>query len=478
MSITSQPIKEFFSLTYNELEKRNLEFKKERKEGKNQQYFFEKVTKLLKNEEKIKAVAICFSDIEGKFLYLDYDKNFILKSHDNLTFDGSSIRGFSTQDKSDLRLKIDWSSFRFLPSDIFGSGKVIMFANVYDVNENVYESDFRGRLRHICEKYREDNTIINIAPEIEGFLFNGVDAEQHFQDVKSFSLVTNGGYFNSLPQDKLRLFIDMVAEAKRAMGFENEKDHPEVAPSQFELNYKYTDALEAADQVQLYKLTCRQVAKLLGCTASFLPKPVMNINGSGMHVNISVEKNGKNLFYEKNESLSEIGNRFANSILSNAKDLCLIINSSVNAYRRLDPKFEAPNEIKISQSDRSSMIRIPDGNEASTRIEVRSVAPDSNPYLTFYSLIKIGMKAVEEKNDNFDVLSKREKLPANIYDAIRYFKTSKLIKEIIGETPSEKFCDIKEEAANRSPKNLGSVIKDGEIIYHHEITNQMLWYNF
>ncbi len=474
-------MKKFLIISYDELEEKNLEMKKLRSEMRSQDFFKDKITKYLAEEKKIKAITICFTDLEGKLLNLDYDKNYVLKSHDGLTFDGSSIRGFATQDKSDLYLQIDWSSFRWLPADIFGSGKVLMFANVLDHNGKQYSCDFRGMLQNfVNDQHKKNQYTFNIAPEIEGFLLNGIDVEQSFSDIKGFELVTQGGYFNSLPQDKLRIFMDMVAEAKRAMGFENEKDHPEVAPSQFELNYRYTDPVQAADQIQIYKLLCRQIAKMLDCTASFLPKPLININGSGMHTNISISKNNKNIFFDPKNKLSTFAIKFATSILYHAKEMCLVLNSSVNSYRRLDPKFEAPNEIKMSDRDRGSMIRFPIGNEKSSRLEVRSIAPDCNPYMCNMVLLKTGLIGIENiENSSMDeILNKREKLPSNIYDAMRYFKNSKVIEEIIGSDVQEKYYDLKEKTANRCPKSLGNLVKKEEIIYHHEITNQILWGKF
>ena len=481
MLFNQNEMKKFLIISYDELEEKNLEMKKLRSEMRSQDFFKDKITKYLAEEKKIKAITICFTDLEGKLLNLDYDKNYVLKSHDGLTFDGSSIRGFATQDKSDLYLQIDWSSFRWLPADIFGSGKVLMFANVLDHNGKQYSCDFRGMLQNfVNDQHKKNQYTFNIAPEIEGFLLNGIDVEQSFSDIKGFELVTQGGYFNSLPQDKLRIFMDMVAEAKRAMGFENEKDHPEVAPSQFELNYRYTDPVQAADQIQIYKLLCRQIAKMLDCTASFLPKPLININGSGMHTNISISKNNKNIFFDPKNKLSTFAIKFATSILYHAKEMCLVLNSSVNSYRRLDPKFEAPNEIKMSDRDRGSMIRFPIGNEKSSRLEVRSIAPDCNPYMCNMVLLKTGLIGIENiENSSMDeILNKREKLPSNIYDAMRYFKNSKVIEEIIGSDVQEKYYDLKEKTANRCPKSLGNLVKKEEIIYHHEITNQILWGKF
>ena len=224
---------------------------------------------------------------------------------------------------------------------------------------------------------------MNAANEIEGFLFNGADAERRYHETGKFEYVNTGGYYHSLPGDPLRTFIDTAAEVQRAMGFQNEKDHPEVAPSQFEINYGYAEVVAAADHIQLYKLICRQVATRLGMTASFLPKPVVGVNGSGMHTNVSISKGGKNQFWDPKgeEKLSKQAWNFIDRILTHGNDLCLVMNSSVNAYRRLDPHFEAPNQLKASAVDRGSMVRVPIGNERSARVEVRSVAPDANPYM-------------------------------------------------------------------------------------------------
>ena len=196
---------------------------------------------------------------------LDYDKKFLVKSWDNLTFDGSSIRGFSAQRESDLRLGIDWSAFYWVPADFFGAGKVIVFGEVIDKSGAVYPADIRSVLKSFAQEQHEKNGYtLNAANEIEGFLFEGVDAERRYPETGKFEYVNTGGYYHSLPGDPLRTFIDTTAEVQRAMGFENEKDHPEVAPSQFEINYGYGEVVAAADQIQLYKLICRQVATGMG----------------------------------------------------------------------------------------------------------------------------------------------------------------------------------------------------------------------
>jgi glutamine synthetase len=423
---------------------------------------------------------VCFTDLEGRLHMLDYDKKFLLKSADNLTFDGSSIRGFSQQAESDLRLAIDWPAFYWLPSDVFGPGKVLVFGQVIDKDGTPYVADMRGRLKaYADEQFAKSGLVCNAAHEIEGFLFKGRDAEQRYSDGGTFEYVSKGGYYHSLPGDSLRQFIDSAAEVQRAMGFANEKDHPEVAPSQFEMNFSYAEAVIAADQVQLYKLLSRQCAAQLDLTACFLPKPVTGVNGNGMHTNMSLAKKGTNLFYDKKgkDGLSEEGWKFIGRILSNAQDICLVLNSSVNAYRRLDPHFEAPNQIKASGYDRGSMVRIPLGNEKSARIEVRSVAPDSNPYMSVYTIYKTGMEGPQEVEDE----SKRSRtrfLPDNIYDAIRLFKQSKFSEELFGEVVHGKFAELKNLQAERCPKLLGTKVKPGEISFHHEVTNQYLWSQF
>jgi glutamine synthetase len=473
-------LRSFLEIPYDELEQLNLEAKEQRLTRVKADKVREARMKYLTDEKRIKAVTVCFTDLEGRLHMLDYDKKFLLSSADNLTFDGSSIRGFSAQQESDLRLGIDWSAFYWLPADVFGSGKVLVFGEVLERDGSPYVGDLRGRLKAYTEKlFAKDGTVCNVAHEIEGFLFKGRDAERHYHEAGAFEFISTGGYYHSLPGDELRHFIDRAAEAQRAMGFENEKDHPEVAPSQFEMNFKYADAVIGADQVQLYKLLARQVASQLGMTASFLPKPVTGVNGNGMHTNLSLSKKGVNFFHDKKgkDGLSKQGWDFIGRILGMAPDICLVLNSSVNSYRRLDPHFEAPNQIKASAIDRGAMVRIPLGNERSARIEVRSVAPDANPYMSVYTILRTGLEGTIDTSDEGKKPRTRF-LPDNIYDAIRLFKGSAFAKSLFGETVHTKFAELKNLSAERCPKALGSRVKTNEIQFHHEITNQYLWNQF
>jgi glutamine synthetase len=474
------PLRHFLEIPYDQLEEMNLAAKADRVAGKDPGKIQEERVKYLTDEKRIKAVTVCFTDLEGRFHMLDYDKKFLLKAADNLTFDGSSIRGFSRQAESDLRLRVDWPAFYWLPADVFGPGKVLVFGDVCDQDGTPYTADMRARLKAFGAELKKKDMVANVANEIEGFIFKGRDAERRYFETGQFEYVSTGGYYHSLPGDELRQFIDAAAEVQRALGFQNEKDHPEVAPSQFEMNYSYTEATVGADQVQLYKLIARQVAAQMDLTACFLPKPVANVNGNGCHTNMSISKGGKNIFHDPKgeDGLSEFAWGAINRILASGNDICLILNSSVNSYRRLDPHFEAPNQIKVSASDRGSMVRIPIGNEKSARIEVRSIAPDANPYLAIYSLFKT---ALEGPGNGPDEESKRQRtrfLPDNIYDAIRMFKASKYAQELLGDQVHEKYAELKLASAERCAKALGARVKRSEIQFHHEVTNQYLWNQF
>jgi glutamine synthetase len=472
-------LQDFLRLTYSELEELNLKAKEQRANRVPMDQIQEERIKYLTDEKRIKAVTVLFSDLEGRLHMLDYDKKFLVKSWDNLTFDGSSIRGFTAQRESDLRLAMDWSAFYWAPSDIFGEGKVLVFGEVIDKDGTPYSADIRGVLKNYAKELHDKRGYtLNAANEIEGFLFQGADAERRYHETGKFEYVNTGGYYHSLPGDPLRRFIDRAAEVQRAMGFQNEKDHPEVAPSQFEINYSYAEVVAAADQIQLYKLICRQVATKLGFTASFLPKPVVGVNGNGMHTNVSVTQKGKNIFWDPKgvEKMSKFAWEFVDRILTHGNDICLLLNASVNAYRRLDPHFEAPNQLKASAIDRGSMVRIPIGNERSSRVEVRSVAPDANPYMVLLSVFKTGLDGETAAIENLRTADRY--LPGNIYDALDNFKKAEWTTKLLGTDVKGRYADLKESSADRCPRLLGTFVKAPEVQYHHEVYNQFLWNMF
>src|SRR6201992_3599730 len=472
-------LRNFLALSYDELEAMNLQAKEQRRNRVAEHKIQEDRIKYLSDEKRIKAVTVLFSDLEGRLHMLDYDKKFLIKSWDNLTFDGSSIRGFTAQRESDLRLGMDWGAFYWGPADIFGAGKVLVFGEVIDKDGSPYKADIRGALKSFAnELHEEEDYTLNAANEIAGFLFNGADAEARYNETGKFEYVNTGGYYHSLPGDPLRTFIDTCAEVQRAMGFQNEKDHPEVAPSQFEINYGYGECVAAADQIQIYNLICREVATKMGMTASFLPKPVVGVNGNGMHTIVSISQKGKNLFWDPKgeEKLSKVGWSFVDKILTHGNDICLMLNSSVNAYRRLDPHFEAPNQIKASAVDRGSMVRVPIGNEKSARVEVRSVSPDANPYMVMLSVFMTGITAKIAQIPN---LRQAERyLPDNIYSALEDFRNAAWTTELLGADVKGRYADLKQASADRCPRLLGTIVKGSEVQFHHDVYNQLLWGQF
>src|SRR5450755_2425264 len=222
----STELRNYLSLSYGELEELNLSAKESRKNRVSLEKVQEQRLKYLTDEKKIKAVTVMFSDLEGRLHMLDYDKKFLIKSFDNLTFDGSSIRGFTAQKESDLRLHMDWHAFYWGPSDVFGAGKVLVFGEVIDKDGTPYTADIRGVLKGYAQSlYEKNGYTLNAANEIEGFLFQGADAERYYHETGKFEYVNTGGYYHSLPGDPLRTFIDTTAEVQRCMGFQNEKDH-------------------------------------------------------------------------------------------------------------------------------------------------------------------------------------------------------------------------------------------------------------
>ena len=232
----------------------------------------------------------------------------------------------------------------------------------------------------------------------------------------------------------------------------------------------------AADQIQLYKLLTRQIANNMGFTACYLPKPVVGVNGSGMHTNVSVSKGKTNLFWDEKgeEQLSKFGWNFLDRILTHALDLCLIFNSSVNAYRRLDPHFEAPNQIRASAVDRGAMVRVPIGNHRSMRTEVRAVAPDANPYLSLYGIFKTG---IDGEYLHRRESARRRPLPARQHpEGDRRLPVFGVDRRDSGLRRAGPLCRAEAgRPPTAAPRELGTIVKGSEVQFHHEVYNQSLW---
>jgi glutamine synthetase len=456
-------------------------------------------------DEGIELIDLKFVDLHGKWQHLTVHRDLIDADSfgEGVAFDGSSIRGWKAINESDMAMVPDPDTAWIDP---FYSHKTLSL--ICSIQEPRSGQPYGRCPRALAQKaleYLDGTGIADTAffgPEPEFFVFDDVRYRSEngtsFYSVDSIEAPWNTarleeggnlankiqlkeGYFPVAPNDTLQDMRTEMILTMAALGVPIEKHHHEVATAQHELGMKFAELISAADNVMIYKYVVRNVARKYGKTATFMPKPVFGDNGSGMHVNLSLSKNGKNIFWDPKgeDNLAEIAWSFVDRLLNNANDICLIMNSSVNAYRRLDPHFEAPNQIKASAVDRTSMVRIPLGNEKSARIEVRTVAPDSNPYMTFLAILATGLNGPMTETLNSENRRSRTRfLPGNVYDAIRLMKGSTFVSEIFGEENKEKFLERKLFSADRCPKELGTVVKTSEVIFHHEVTNQYLLSKF
>ena len=399
----STDYRNFLALSYEELEELNLQAKHDRVSRVSSDQIREKRLKYLTDEKRIKAVTVLFSDLEGRLHLLDYDKKFLLGAYENLTFDGSSIRGFTAQKESDLRLGIDWSAFYWVPADVFGNGKVLVFGIVIDKDGTLYSGDLRGVLKNYADKlHAEKQYTLNAATEIEGFLFAGKDAEKTYHETGKFDFIIHWRLLSRRCRS-IRCASSSTPRPKCSAPWASRTRRTTLKSRP--ASSKSTSAMPRwwllPTRFSCISCSAARSPTTWDITACFLPKPIVGVNGSGMHTNVSVSKGKTNLFWDEKgeEQLSKFGWDFLDRILTHALDLCLIFNSSVNAYRRLDPHFEAPNQIRASAVDRGAMIRVPIGNHRSMRTEVRAVAPDANPYLSLYSIFKTGIDGEISKQD-------------------------------------------------------------------------------
>ena len=361
----STEYRNFLALSYDELEDMNLAAKADRLNRVPIDKIREKRLKYLTDEKRIKAVTVLFTDLEGRLHLLDYDKKFLLGAYENLTFDGSSIRGFTAQKESDLRLGIDWSAFYWVPADVFGNGKVLVFGNVIDKDGTPYSGDLRGVLKSYSEKlFKEKNYTLNAATEIEGFLFAGKDAERKLPRDRQIRVHQHRRLLSRAAARSAAPVHRHCGRSAARHGLP-EREGPSRGGAQ-----------PVRDQLWLCRSCGRgrpdpalQAALPPDCQQhglhGMLPAQAGRRRERQRHAHQRLGLKGKtNLFWDEKgeEKLSKFGWDFLDRILSHALDLCLIFNSSVNAYRRLDPHFEAPNQIRASAVDRGAMIRVPIGN--------------------------------------------------------------------------------------------------------------------
>ena len=414
----------------------------------------------LAQENDVRYVRLQFTDMLGTVKNVEIPVTNLERALANeIMFDGSSIQGFVRIDEADMYLYPDLSTWLVLEWETLtqNAGKVArLICDVYKTDRTPYEGDPRFILRrNILEMRKMGYDKFNVGVEPEFFLFK-LDAKgkptMEFSDL--------GGYFDLAPVDGSEdVRRDIVLELEK-MGFDMEVSHHEVAFGQHEINFHFDNALEACDNIQTFKVLVKNVARRHGYHATFMPKPIQGINGSGMHSNISLsDAEGNNLFYDPNteNQLSHTALAFIGGVMKHAQSFCLVTNPTVNSYKRLVPGYEAPCYISWSDANRSTMIRIPAARGRSTRIEVRSVDPSANPYLAMSGLLAAGLDGIRQNLDGLspikknlfkmsDVERKRlgiKNLPESLKEAIEFFSNSDLMKETIGEVLYTKLIEAK-----------------------------------
>ncbi|WP_261806185.1 glutamine synthetase family protein [Lapidilactobacillus luobeiensis] len=413
-------------------------------------------------EENVQFLRLMFTDINGIIKNVEVPISQIDKVLANkVMFDGSSIDGFVRIEESDMLLIPDLSTFLIFP---WGSehGKVArLICDIHTPAGEPFMGDPRNNLRRVIELMKAAGyTNFNIGPEPEFFLFKLDENEQPTLDLND-----DGGYFDFAPIDLgENCRRDIVLELEK-MGFEVEASHHEVGPGQHEIDFKYADALEAADNIQTFKLVVKTIARKYGLHATFMPKPLPKIAGSGMHINMSLTNaQGANAFYDAStpDELSAVADHFLAGVLEHARALTAINNPTVNSYKRLVPGYEAPVYIAWSGHNRSPLIRVPQARGTSTRLELRSVDPTANPYLAIASILAAGLAGLKEQatpmpaiDRNIYGMTPEERrasgiadLPSTLHNALKALEKDEVIQNALGPHLYQSFMDSKRHEWN------------------------------
>lgn len=401
------------------------------------------VLKLVKQND-VKFIRIWFTDILGQL------KSFAITSEElegafdeGMGFDGSSIKGFARIDESDMIAKPDPTTFQLLPWRPKEKAVARMFCDILKPDGTPYEGDPRYALKRNLERLKKKGYTFYLGPELEFF---------YFKDACGTQILDEGGYFDLTTLDAASDLRRETVLTLEAMGIKVEYSHHEVAPSQHEIDLRYTDALTMADNVMTYRVVVKEVATKYGCYATFMPKPLFGQNGSGMHTHQSLFKGSKNVFHDAKDKyyLSKIAKGYIAGILKHAPEITALCNQWVNSYKRLVPGFEAPVYISWAMRNRSTLVRVPmykPGKEKATRVEFRSPDPSCNPYLAFSVMLAAGLEGIDKgyklpepiEKDIFQ-LSDNEKnkmdiksLPGNLAKAIEITEGSQVVRKALGD---------------------------------------------
>ncbi|WP_312029508.1 type I glutamate--ammonia ligase [Paenibacillus sedimenti] len=423
--------------------------------GYNNNYSKEDILRIAK-EENVRFIRLQFTDLMGSVKNVEIPFSQLEKALDNkMMFDGSSIEGYVRIEESDMYLYPDLSTWVIFPW--VTEGKVArLICDIYLPDGRPFPGDPRGILKNALKQAGEMGyTAMNVGPEPEFFLFKTDDKGNPTTELND-----QGGYFDLAPMDLGENCRRDIVLTLEEMGFEIEASHHEVAPGQHEIDFKYADALKAADQIQTFKLVVKTVARQHGLHATFMPKPLFGVNGSGMHCHQSLFKGDVNAFYDENDKLglSQAARHYMAGVLRHARSFAAITNPTVNSYKRLVPGYEAPCYVAWSASNRSPMIRIPASRGLSTRIEVRNPDPAANPYLALAVMLAAGLDGIKNKmqlppptDRNIYVMSEEEReeqgipsLPLNLKQALDELIRNDVICDALGEHALAHFYELKE----------------------------------
>ena len=412
-------------------------------------------------EDDVKFISFQFTDVNGYVKSLDAPIDQLEGALDiGVWFDGSSVEGFARIQESDMHLIIDPDTYAILPWTAPELRRARVFCDIYQPDGEPYARDPRGVLRRALKRVEEKGWVFNIGPEPEFFLFKrngGANIHPVPHDV--------GGYFDFSPNDEAVSVRTELMSALKMMGLEVEVGHHEVALGQHEIDFRFADALKTADNVLTLKYTVKAIAAQHGLIASFMPKPIFGINGSGMHCHQSLfDKDGRNLFFDPKDefNLSGLAYNFIAGQLKHARALAAIVAPTVNSYKRLVPGYEAPVYVGWAQRNRSALIRIPrytPGQDKAVRMELRFPDPSSNPYLAFAAMLACGLDGVENSltpppglnNINvYDLTTEERKalniteLPGSLLEAMHELDKDEVVKASLGESIYEAFVRAKQ----------------------------------
>ena len=408
-------------------------------------------------ENDVRYIRLMFTDLLGRVKNVEIPRRQLTKALDNkLMFDGSSIEGFVRIEESDMYLHPDPNSWVIFPWDANGGKVAGLICDVYTPDGQPFAGDPRSILKKVLKEANDLGfTAFNVGPEPEFFLFKTDESGNPTLDLND-----RGGYFDLAPVDLGENCRRDIVLTLDQMRFKMEASHHEVAPGQHEIDFQYADAVQTADNIQLFELVVRNVSRRHGLHATFMPKPLHGVNGSGMHTHQSLFRGSENAFYDEHDEngLSEIARQYIAGLLKHARAWVAITNPLVNSYKRLVPGYEAPVYVAWSFQNRSPLIRIPASRGLSTRVEVRCPDPSANPYLALAVMLKAGLDGIKNELKAPDPIDRNiymmeesdrihegiEVLPSSLHEALEELKQNPVICDALGEHALKHFLEAKE----------------------------------